>query len=269
MYRTILVPLDRSQQAESAVRVADAFARRIGAKVDLLVSSALGLDTEEHEQYLQKVAGNLSAPVGRLEVCTSDNVVESIVDSLRARPESLLCMSTHGRGGLGQAMMGSIAEAVVREAGVPVLMVGPDVPEALDAGLDAIQVCLDGSEPAGQLIPIAASWAKELSARLWLVEVQSPENRPAADQDIVESGYLAQVGERLRADGIDAEWDVLHDKSPDKALVGFREHQPVSLIMIATHGRTGLRRVAFGSVAMHVARHAKSPVLMYHPVSTD
>lgn len=268
MYQTILVPLDRSQQAESALHVADSLAQRIGAKVDLMISSALNLDTEEHQAYLQKVAGNLHAPIGRLEVSTTDNVAESIVDALRSRTDTLLCMSTHGRGGLAQAMMGSTAEAVVREAGTPVLMVGPDVREPFDTGLDGIQVCLDGSEAAGELVPVAGEWARALGARLWLVEVQSPDNKPGPNQDVVESGYLAQIGEGLRSEGIDAEWDVLHAKNPAKALVGFREHQPVSLIMITTHARTGLRRVALGSVAMHVTRHATSPVLLYHPRST-
>ncbi len=267
MYRTILVPLDRSQQAESALPVADVFARRLGAKVDLMVSSALNIDTEEHEAYLQKVAGNLHAPIGRLEVCTGDNVVQSILDALNARTDSLLCMSTHGRGGIAQAMMGSTAEAVVREAGMPVLTVGPDVREPLDTGLGAIQVCLDGSEVAGELVAIAAEWARALGARLWLVEVQSGDTVSAPNQDVVESGYLAQVGERLRAEGIDAEWDVLHAKNPAKALIDFRQQQPVSLIMITTHARTGLRRVALGSVAMQVTRHATSPVLLYHPPS--
>lgn len=268
MYETILVPLDRSPQAEMALGAADAFACRLGAKVDLVVSSALGLDSEDHEQYLQKVASTLRAPIGALEVLTSDNVVESIITALRARPGSLLCMSTHGRGGLAQAMMGSTAEAIVRDAKAPVLLVGPDVASKFDVGIEAIQVCLDGSPASEKLLPVATSWAKEFSSRLWLVEVQAPENKPAAGHDVIESGYLAQLGERLRHDGIDAEWEVLHDKNAHKALVDFHHHQPVSLIMIATHGRTGLNRVAFGSVAMHVARHASTPVLIFHPSTT-
>ncbi len=265
MYKTILVPLDQSQQAESALLVAASFARLLNASIDLIVASSVGLDTEEHEQYLQKVAGNLDVPIGKLEVCAGNDAATTIVNALAARPDALLCMSTHGRSGLSQALLGSVAEAVIIKAGMPVLMVGPEVSDHVTAKLDAIQVCLDGSESAEQLIPFASDWAKELSARLWLVEVQSINNKALENLDIVESGYLALAGERLRKEGIDAEWEVLHDTHVANALVRFHEQQPVSLIVIATHGRTGISRMALGSVAMHVARHAKSPVLMYHP----
>lgn len=265
MYKTVLVPLDRSEQAEAALSPAATFARRFGAKIDLIVASPVDLDAEEHERYLEKVAVRLDAPIGKLEVLVGDGAATTIIDALRSRPDALLCMSTHGRSGISQAVLGSITEAVVRDAGVPVLLVGPEVPKDLTPSFEAIQVCLDGSEAAGQLIPFAAEWATALGAQLWLVEAQSPDNQMAAGQDIVESGYLAVEGERLRKQGIDAEWEVLHSKDASNALVRFQEQQPVSLIMIATHGRTGLRRMAFGSVAMQVTRHAKSPVLIYHP----
>lgn len=263
MYNSILVPLDRSSAAEAALPVADKLASRIGAKIELILSSALGLDIEEHEKYLEGVAVRLNSPVVGTEVISADNVVDSILDALHKRTDALLCMSTHGRGGLGQALMGSTAEAVVRGAQAPVLLVGPDISDQ-EADLSSIQVCLDGSTAAEELVDIAASWSQELKARLWLVEVQDPKSNTSG-QDVVDSGYLTQLGESLRHRGIDAEWDVLHDKNPHKALVDFNQHQPVSLIMIATHGRSGFRRAAMGSVAMHVVRHAKTPVLIYHP----
>ncbi|MGK2957909.1 MAG: universal stress protein, partial [Acidimicrobiales bacterium] len=177
MYKTILVPLDQSQQAESALSVAASFARLLNASIDLIVASSVGLDTEEHEQYLQKVAGNLDVPIGKLEVCAGTDAATTIVNALAARPDALLCMSTHGRSGLSQALLGSVAEDVIIKAGMPVLIVGPEVSDHVMASLDAMQVCLDGSESAAQLIPFASDWAKKLSARLWLVEVQPVDNK--------------------------------------------------------------------------------------------
>lgn len=151
MFRRILVPLDGSLLAEAALAPAFGLAQKFGGDVVLLravppdeleFSSglyALSRVWEQRERqtaqaYLQEVRavwGAGGVPV-RLEVAlgAAPSTIIAAVDRLAA---SLIVMSTHGRSGLGRLLYGSVAEAVVRAAKVPVLFVpvrslGPPTP---------------------------------------------------------------------------------------------------------------------------------------------
>ncbi len=141
MFRRILVPLDGSLLAEAALAPAFELAQKFGGDVVLLrvvppdeleFSGGLYVLSRVWEQqerqtaqtYLQQVRAGQSAcdvPI-RLEVQVG--VVPSTIIATMARVSvSLIVMSTHGRSGLGRLIYGSVAEAVMRAAKVPVLFV--------------------------------------------------------------------------------------------------------------------------------------------------
>jgi nucleotide-binding universal stress UspA family protein len=98
-----------------------------------------------------------------------------------------------------------------------------------------------------------------LRAPLWLAEVCERDH--AADVgDAVESGWLAAVA---RAAGVDG-WDTVHDRSPAHGLVDLAASRatPTGLLVVATHGRTGWRRLRLGSVTAATIHDAPVPVLV-------
>jgi nucleotide-binding universal stress UspA family protein len=78
--------------------------------------------------------------------------------------------------------------------------------------------------------------------------------------------YLTEAANRLKEDNIPAKTAILHGKAADEILEYVKKNQ-VDLIVISTHGSSGIARWAFGSVADKVVRHATVPVLLVTPTS--
>jgi nucleotide-binding universal stress UspA family protein len=145
----ILVPLDGSELAESALATAAEMARSRGATLMLVRAAEAqtfpGMDptdaqitvVQEAETYLAGVAQRLK-PQGLAKVETSvwyGPAAATIVDAARARKASLIVMTTHGRGGLGRLILGSVAESVLRGATTPILLLrAPEAPVKAPAG---------------------------------------------------------------------------------------------------------------------------------------
>lgn len=149
--RTILCPTDFSPQADYAFRVACALARDYGAKVILVhawyptLSVATDLPVREEdvaacreglqEQMAKLKPAGSTVPVERL-LREGGGAVEVILATEKSRRCDVIVMGTHGRRGLGRLLLGSVAEAVLRQAPCPVLTVRapePAAPEPAEA----------------------------------------------------------------------------------------------------------------------------------------
>jgi nucleotide-binding universal stress UspA family protein len=136
-------------------------------------------------------------------------------------------------------------------------------------------VCgLDGSSSAEGMLAEAAGWAHALRVPLWLV--QAVEGAPALETsdgaelaDSTEARYLQAQVDRLAAAGVEASPDVVHDRHPGAALVGWLNAQPGTMTVLATHGRTGLAAVELGGTAGAVVRNATGPVVLRRPAGLD
>jgi len=134
---TILVPLDGSSLAEAALPNATEFAERSGARLVLLRAAEAhtfpGIDpieaqakvVREAEEYLAEVERRLSHS-GLKEVTSSvwyGPAAYAIVEGAKLYNTDLIVMTTHGRGGLGRLILGSVAESVLRGTTTPVLLI--------------------------------------------------------------------------------------------------------------------------------------------------
>jgi nucleotide-binding universal stress UspA family protein len=150
MYRRILVPLDGSPLAEAALPHAIELAKCTGAGITLFqvssvmpVATTLGpltvsgadaaiameameADEKAAAEYLAEVARRkeLAGIPVQTEVVRGAAAVE-IVERARAGDVDLIAMSTHGRSGLGRLVFGSVADQVLREARMPILLIRP------------------------------------------------------------------------------------------------------------------------------------------------
>lgn len=299
MFRTLLVPLDGSELAERALPYATALAVAAGGKL-VLVRAALApapatLDgatwaqdqsaaIAEAEQYLAEVARKLrtrvavetSVPYGRAASC--------IVESIRDHAVDAVAMATHGRTGLQHLMVGSVAEAVIAESDVPVFVTYARPGELPAAPLDPkharVLVPLDGSEFA----KTAVSTAVELvgtDGELVLVSVVEPPDDVVRDEFGRIRVYLDQQEEALSRDAR----DYLHGMAtqliemtpglrvsvevrlgePAKGVIAAAVDRSADLVVMASHGLTGIQRAVSGSVTGAVLREGHTPVLVVHP----
>jgi nucleotide-binding universal stress UspA family protein len=137
--------------------------------------------------------------------------------------------------------------------------------------LQTILLPLDGSPLANQALPYAASLARQSGARIILV--RAAEARTLLDVDLADAqlGVLSRAehdleaaAARLHEDNIPCEAHVYYDAPVSAILDSARRHH-ADLMVLSTHGRSGLGRVIYGSVADDVLRHAEVPVLLIPP----
>ena len=144
---------------------------------------------------------------------------------------------------------------------------------------EEILVCLDGSHLAEEILPYAKEVARRFGSKLVLLEVTtSPSavvdsttgyySAPTAAEVLREeeesSVYLEGIAQAIQEDGLEVEFLTLPG-SPGKTIVDYAEESDAGLIALATHGRSGLKRFAFGSVAEYVLKESGLPVLVKRP----
>ncbi len=295
MYQTILVPLDGSALSERAVPVVAFLARGTGAQVVLVravhtpgvpaavLSEAQIADMDEAELYLKRVAAPLVEQGITVEVGVPYATAEDgIIDEINLRDAELVVMTTHGRTGFGRWMYGSVAEAVLSRSPVPVLLVRASdqpVPAPFDHPTPTILVPLDGSSFAEEALPHAMALAQALDAEVALVHVYEPpvltENdlytkvdkvgpKLTQEHQAIEQ-YIANLTHHLTSLGLRVR-PILKAGDVVQSILEEEWASHASLVVMATHGRTGIRRALFGSVAMDIVRAGDLPVLLVRPV---
>lgn len=274
---TYLVPLDGSPFAERALRPAVALAARHdggAAPGRVLLLACTWPEDPPMQAYLDDRAALLGDIVD-VDVRLLDGVqpAEGILQTLAVVPDPVLCMATHGRGGLRAAVLGSVAEDLLCRAAAPVVLVGPGVQGCVLPGEHGrIVITSDGSSVAETVLPTAAQWARDQRMQPWLVEVIGPDegtHAPGEPSVVVLRQAAAHRLDRL-ASRLDVSEqavcaEVLHGLPASRSINAFAAALPASLIVMASHGRSGLLRTALGSVAAEVVRQAPCPVLVHRP----
>lgn len=265
MAKTIVVPLDGSPVAESALEPAAALARGFGGELHF-VSTPWDGDEERPGKYFEVVAGLLDARVGDMTVVDRDPA-EAIARVVARSSDAVVCMATRGRTALATAVLGSVAADVVVRVRAPIVLVGPSVASGFDE-VESLVVCIDRSERSEAMLHIAADWARALDVPVSLVSVVEPgavEGLYTVDGDAAVTESRLQVLAGRIGEGVTCRCEVVRARLPARGIVRFAESLPHPLLALATHGRTGLARVALGSVAMGVVRAARCPVLTVRP----
>ena len=304
MYRSLLVPLDRSSFAERALPLALGIARRANARLDLVEVHALYAledptagrlpfeperDAEHKRQeqlYLNATAKWLTSmsPVSASADVLSGSAVlpatvaGGILERARAGQADLIVMATHGRGPLSRFGNGSVADELIRRARVPVLLVraSEPAPEIIpEPVLDNILILLDGSALAEQVLEPALDLARLMEARCSLLRVVESRSTRAVHvpggslAEAQAEAYLGHIAARVREQGVPVRARVVVARHAVEAVLEEAAAQANNLIALATHGRGGLQRLLWGSVADKLVRTAASPVLVYRPTGPE
>lgn len=292
MFHTILVPLDGSDFAEQALPWALCIARHAGATLDLVRGHVVyALQTpaaawgsfdptmeaeskQEEKLYLDATARWLSSvsPVPTATSLVSGFEAEGILEHISANRPDLIVMNTHGRGGIGRILLGSTADELIRHSEVPVLLTHPSeasasvrlIPEPV---VKSVLVLLDGSSLAEQVLPPAADLARLMEAEMTLLRVVETSSAFAERDTAGAEAYLRQMAERLLEQGLLVRTRVVVARHVGEAIVEESRALKSDLIALATHGRGGLRRMLFGSIADQVIRGTACPALIYRPAA--
>jgi nucleotide-binding universal stress UspA family protein len=268
VYSQIVVPLDGEEFASRALGPALELADRSDAELLLVSYARTTSHLQDLEDYVDSVVHDLRGQFkGKVtaRVALAEDPAAAIVYEVERNPGSLVCMSSVGRPRV-EPVLGSVAEAVLREVSTPVLMIGPGVEVGRFRLGGTIEVPVDGSTLSEGILPIATSWAIVYHLGLRIVTVASPAPPDERVESWMESGYVRQIAERLRRDvGKPVDFDVLHGRDIADRIVDDAGRY-ATMIATATHGRTGLARLAAGSVAMELVHRSTLPVLAYRPL---
>lgn len=295
MYERMILADDGSPWARSAVPRAAALARSDGAEVLVVrVSHAAGarpqdLNLDEWRRYVspQGVADAVAAPleaephlsqvVADLQargvehvgsVVLHGNPADALVEAAEALDADLIVLSSRGESGIRRAVMGSVAEQLIREARTTAIMLCPALAPATtevagetaaDGGqVRRIMLALDGSEVSETALPHAEHLARVLNAELTLVRVDDE----VAELKIAEA-ELQGHADALRSRGIElVAVEVVPSEDPATAILETAERIDADLIVMASHGRGGLGRLLLGSVADAVTRRTERAAVL-------
>ena len=290
---TVLVPTDFSAESLKALRYGAAVARKFRARLHIVHVSEIDYaipgpallgadpftsDTEEARQLKQQLAAELGESMTPTFHGRTGRAFDQICRAARELKADLIVMATHGRTGLKRFVLGSNAERVVQHTSSPVLIVREHERDLLtDDGqqlrLQSMLVPTDFSDSSREGVSYALTLAGQFNARLIVFHSFTMPNFTANDigaQRAAPSreGLQAAAEEQMRSfvggidfGGVEFESQVRAGSAAEQ-ICEQAEKQKVDLIVTSTHGRTGLWHVLIGSVAEHVVRYARSPVLV-------
>lgn len=299
-YKRVLVPLDGSPLAEIVFVYAKELALRLGMDVVLLhvCSPAERESTPNYRTYIdravdiikhqseevQKKSGAKAKPVEVHGDLAVGYPAEEILRYADEHNIDLILMATHGRSGVKRWTMGSVADKVLRASKLPVWLVRESIPDEITYDkwpTRRILVLLDGSELSESVLPHVEAVAKQHGTALvdvvllmvcepMLLPSYYPSTLPLNWEDHIarskraDEEYLGKIGKLLSDAGLKVQSEVLVGKPAD-AIVDYVSKNPVNLIVMSTHGRSGLSRWVYGSVAEKVLLGVNSPILLIRP----
>jgi nucleotide-binding universal stress UspA family protein len=290
MLKMILLPLDGSPLAERALPYAAALARRAGHRVVLVeavqANPLPGVDASDARVEVAGRAGNTLRGAARrlaaMAVTAEPHTyyadpVHAILHAADRQAADVIVMSTHGRGGFGRMLYGSVADQVLRHASVPVLLVPSIVEHAWPSDRPLrLLIPLDGSTLAEDALQSAELLAEVLESRSTLLRVVEPPSQPLhgdgcaylpfdQDAELADARrYLQDQVGRLRERGRQAEATVAVGPSA-RVIAEIARGQEADVIVMTTHGHGGLSRLILGSVATSVLRRTTVPLLLARP----
>ncbi|GMW03498.1 MAG: universal stress protein [Candidatus Hydrogenedentota bacterium] len=297
----ILVPTDFSHYALFATKYAEAFAKTYGGEIHFAhvldaalftqgTGQGLWLNKTDADQLMASMRENAESRLQHLvDMATAEGIpahhhivlgspAHELLSLIETIGTTFVVIATHGRTGVEHFVFGSVAERIVRSSPVPVLTVKHPEHEFVDDPTLTPQVKrlmfpTDFSEFSMKAMPYAQAMCRQFGATLLLfhaseVPVVLPEFLPESSASVgadMES-HAKEVLERMAHSikDVNVEFDVTTG-APHREICHAVSARNIDLVVIPTHGRTGIVHALFGSTAERVVRLAPCPVLTIRP----
>ncbi len=293
MFKKIVVPLDGSLLAEQALSFLPRFASPLQTHIDLVCVVqpwvyALGMSEATPISVINDLHENWQAYLHQQEIflqglgytvqshVLEGDIAAEILALAANKNADLIVMSTHGRSGFRRLALGSVAERVLHNATIPLLLVREGAALHTTNPIEHLLVPLDGSSFAERSIPLAVELSTQTGATLTMLRVVQDldaqnkqiifKSEEAAEEAVTQwkllaTRYLDELAKGIKAEGVKVSSMVLSGE-PENLIGTTAETLPADLIVMSTHGRSGVSRWVYGSVANKVLRTVSCPVLL-------
>jgi nucleotide-binding universal stress UspA family protein len=254
----VIIPVDFSEVSIAAVDHGRWLADRSHSTVELVAVTTPRYANVTNAALTSLASDqDLDASLRVLET-DSDDIEGRLVEAVLTSSDTLWCVGSHGRTALGELLFGSVSADLVRDAEVPIVVIGPHA--AVRPEADVLAVAVDGSEMSESILPAAVKAAADLGMRLRLLQVGVGH----VPDDASDNNYVAGLSRRL-PDPDHADYDTLYGEAGDQLAMYVEESADVAMLAMATRGIPAGARLSVPSTAMRVLRHSVVPVLMLHP----
>ncbi|SEP15138.1 Nucleotide-binding universal stress protein, UspA family [Halogranum amylolyticum] len=297
MYTDILIPTDGSDHVEHAIQYGLSLARRYDATVHALhvvdsspIERKLELTAIETDLATLPDTWYDAGDTATQQIATqaSEYGLDAVTEVRCGIPAreiafyiadagiDLVCMGTRGHSGLNRFLLGSVTVRVVRTVDVPVLCVKTKPTEKLSESelcedFENILVPTNGSKQAQNAVSYALDLAQVYDATLHAIYVvddrRAYASRPGwtwdeLKQTLEQHGetVLKPVQSQATTDEVAVVTKIPHGV-PHQAILDYCDQHAIDLVVMGTHGRSGLSRQLIGSVSERVLRSAKIPIL--------
>jgi nucleotide-binding universal stress UspA family protein len=268
-FSPVLLATDGSEAAAGAQRVAIAMAQRCGAQLAVLTMVISNPETEamfpdlvrKSEEQAREILADASAAARAAGVepetlvRRGDEPPDEIVAAAGAIGAQLIVIGRRGKRGLMRRLMGSTTAQVIGHAACPVLV----VPRICQLPSARVLLTTDGSTASDAAATVAASLAAICGLPVTVLSV-SPLNR-SAERHAETQAIVERTVALMRERGADAAGMVAEGREHEAIVAAGRE-TGADLIVMGSHGRTGLRRLLMGSTTERVIGLSQCPVLV-------
>ncbi|MBN1190408.1 MAG: universal stress protein [Dehalococcoidales bacterium] len=299
MFERILLPLDGSELAESALPYVCDLAGQLNAEVFLL-----HVCPQEHQSYLHMhqiymntIAETLTKRIAQMteghslakvqaEVITGD-ATKIIFDYVKLKSIGMVIITTYGTSGIRPWAMGNVADKIIRGAGVPTLLVRNKEHSAVKeqkVDIQKILLPLDNSDASKVAVPYAVELAKKLSASITLFSLTHTSYAQNIDGagmgtamgagigvnwDAIDAAskkytddFLEGIAGGIRQEGVQVNHDSYIGMDAAFEILEMEKKIAADIVVMATRGRSQIARWALGSVAEKVLREGSRPILL-------
>jgi nucleotide-binding universal stress UspA family protein len=293
MFERILVPLDGSELSETAIPYAEELASSLGSEVILyhVYGREHQLQEHMHQTYLDRLAETVRSNIKKrqhksAEVKVTTKVeagepTENICNLVDKNKITLIIMTAVSASGykIGK-MLGSVTDHLCRTVPIPIMLIrlpGAQRTAGKERLINRILIPLDGSELSKLALPVGEELASKLkvSATLFqmanMIRIYDDGTGASAYVDYTKfdeiekkrvSAEMIALESDLKQKGLDVTHVVTSGWDAAYEIIELCKKIDTDLVVMSTHGRSGLSRWVFGNVAEKVLRHGETPILL-------
>jgi nucleotide-binding universal stress UspA family protein len=296
MFERILLPLDGSELAEIALPYAEELASKFGSELVLYNIRGHNHEHQEHmhQMYLDRLAESLrhniskSQPMGtEVKVTTkveAGEPTENICNLVNKNKMDLVIMTAVSTSGIRVGkMIGSVADHVCRTVPIPVLLIRPNTNQQVaekERLISRLLIPLDGSELSKLALPVGEELAANLKASVTLFQMATMmriyQNAYGSESVFVNyaqldedekarvSAEMSALDTDLKGKGFQVTHVVTSGFDAASEIIEVSKKVSADLVVMSTHGRSGLTRWVLGNAAEKVLRYGEIPLLLVH-----
>jgi nucleotide-binding universal stress UspA family protein len=251
-FDSLIVALDFGPLADRMLPIVGRLASSGQLPIRLVTTGSPGLEQYDVADLAERTRLIHGCPVTSV-VIDGDNAADELADFAGGQPGALLCLASHGRTAIGEVLLGSMTEELLRRHVGPMLAIGPEVPDEY-ALADKLVVAIDHSSVGTSLLDVSIAWQTTFGGTVELFEAIT---RDSPQVPIEPTAELRAAHEVVPA----AMMTVVESHDPVRA-IGDAAMASRSVIAVAGHARSGLERAVRGSVTGELLHWSTVPLLI-------